>query len=1128
MSIRQTRGAILFLCAQYRAILLKGLALAAAATVICAPAQADDPDTILENLDPSKGSLKQQRPAVDHAVADKTVKLAAGTEFDTGDDITLTINISSADPNELYVQGTDGSVAGIVVGADKGTGALELNGSGRIGDIKGTGILSVNYTTKLDENVVNAGSIGSSQTRFGDLEIGAHGGTLNAGSIYADSISLGESATLSSSGSIDVSGRIDVAKDASLSSSGIELAGGRNSVLYAADGGSIGTASLSLSSGSSAYVKSGFDKRASVLAAGSLDFGSGSNASSLIVWSAGALYVGKSYDATGFSDVANGLVGNTAGLAKSLAVIDTAVDLGANGGILLDGNLATDLDPRLEADSGKVTLRNGASMFLSSSGATSAQSYIAANGGSASFAIDDTSTLYIRDSGAVGDITGSGSVFINSEVGNVSQNQDVVTGNINASEVVLTGKVKTGDITTPELNINPNTTLTSQNIKTTDIIVGNDQANVSINASSITTTGQFSVEGDNIAITAERLVAPDLTISGSAVFNSGSALVAGRIFTEGVKFNVSGNLELSGDLAVADGADVSAGKLVLNGHTLSVDPDWSVGPSVVYAGSLSGSDGVLDGSLVVGQNSAFYVGSTMTQAQFEQYAQSNLSSSGTGAIAYFDVPVTVGSGYGILVDSNATTASTATADKLSVGPNSVLVLNLSGAAGASAVTFESASAKVENNGTIEVTGKNLTAGSSVSLFSTSAPGGSVAVTASGTVKSASIYSLNYNSATGAYDVAISSDAASTLEQSGVSSESSQGIVDYLSGHTLDAGSLLGIALNADSYRSSGSTFGSEGTARLLGSFARMPVLGGSIQDARMVADVAHESVSDRLGFGTSTDTAKGMGVWVKPVYRHFKSEDLDAGMFSYGVNSSLGGATVGFDGIAGGVRLGVALNAGTINSHSTGDLAYTKGDFDYAGISAYAQYAAGAFEVMGDVFYSRLSGDVRQQTSIGELKGDSDLNVAGAEVKAKYDFKLSESFTLSPFAGIRYDRISADSINGKYGNERFKVKSMDVNLFEIPAGLLFSLSQASGAWQFEEKAQLFGEWRGGDNDVAIGSVISGATLEENAELDNRFGYGVRLGFDAVSGAGAIGAGYGYYGSSDTGSHNLYLKASYMF
>lgn len=154
--------------------------------------------------------------------------------------------------------------------------------------------------------------------------------------------------------------------------------------------------------------------------------------------------------------------------------------------------------------------------------------------------------------------------------------------------------------------------------------------------------------------------------------------------------------------------------------------------------------------------------------------------------------------------------------------------------------------------------------------------------------------------------------------------------------------------------------------------------------------------------------------------------------------------------------------------------------------------------------------------------------MAGAEVKAKYAFKLSESFTLSPFAGIRYDRISADSINGKYGDESFKVKSMDVNLFEIPAGLLFSLSQASGAWQFEENAQLFGEWRGGDNDVAIGSVISGAPLEENADLDNRFGYGVRLGFDATSGAVAIGAGYGYYGSSDTGSHNLYLKASYLF
>ena len=59
-------------------------------------------------------------------------------------------------------------------------------------------------------------------------------------------------------------------------------------------------------------------------------------------------------------------------------------------------------------------------------------------------------------------------------------------------------------------------------------------------------------------------------------------------------------------------------------------------------------------------------------------------------------------------------------------------------------------------------------------------------------------------------------------------------------------------------------------------------------------------------------------------------------------------------------------------------------------------------------------------------------------------------------------------------------------------------------------------------------MISGAAFEESADLDNRLGYGLRLGVDATNGALAFGAGYGYYGSSDTGSHSLYAKVSYLF
>ncbi|GEM_PF-3716429 len=563
MSIRQTRGAILFLCAQYRAILFKGFALAAASAALATQAIAAD-DTILENFDPSKGSLKEQRPAVDHAVADKAVALTAGTELETGDDITLTINLTGSDAGAPFITGADGSVAGVVVGEDKGTGVLELNGSGAIGKISGTGSLKANASTKLDSNTVSAQSIGSADSRFGDVSVGAHGGSLETDQAYVKSISLGESASLASQGAVSASARIDLAKDARLEASTLELAGGSSSVLYGADGAEIGASELKLSSGSSAYVKSSFDKRASVLVAGALGFGDGFEVASLIAGRNGAIYIGKSYDLLGFSDVSNSLIGDGADKAKSLAIIDTPVDLGATGGILLDGDLEAAVSPSTKAAAGTVTLRNGASIFLSSgSTASSSQSYIAAGGKAASYSLDDTSSLYIRDAGAIGDVTG-GSLFVNSEVSGTSSNMDVTMGSADAKELVLTGKLTAGNLAaSEEININSGSTLVARDITAKDLLVGNGGGkNVSVTADSITTTGLFTALDNGVNSISIDVKAGSITSSGQFKVEGQGARVES---TGNITFN---NIENAG---VSNGATLAAGNAIILNGTLKAD-----------------------------------------------------------------------------------------------------------------------------------------------------------------------------------------------------------------------------------------------------------------------------------------------------------------------------------------------------------------------------------------------------------------------------------------------------------------------------------------------------------------------------------------------------------------------------
>lgn len=1098
---------------------------------------AADTFEIPDNFDPTKGSFHDQYPNAVEASRNSTLNLVNGNSLETGDRVTFEITLSGGNEKTPFIKGVNGDPASVTL-SDSST--LLLNGSGSIGDISGGGSVifnSVQGTAGANDRV-NTGDLGSYNGFIGSLYIDEHGGTVTTGDLYSASLVLLDGSALNSGKVVlDATKKsdprtVDLSKDSSFTAQSLYLIGDSKRYIYAADGASFYSPFVLITGGSNVVSVSDFNNNTSVIASKNFLFENGSGKSSFISGQNSVLYLGLKDDLSGVKSLTSGLIGNDGSHARSIGYFENPITLWDLAGILIDGDITLDYDRiqggQISATSGEAVVRNQGALYLvSNDTATSATKYLMGyNGVSAPVRLDGSSRLYLGGAGSIGDVTGYGSVYVNRDTGVNSSNQDVVMGNVYAKKLYLGGKVQTGNIDIASggsLDMALGSSLASADITTEKIEIGSDKSNVSISADSLKLTDSLSVSGDHVSISADSLSVPTLTLSGdSNSIKVNNATLSGKIFNSQTSFTATGTLNFNGDIEVGEGADLDAGKLLLNGFDLRVDPDWSVNSSIVYTNSLSGAQGnELDGNLTVGQNSAFYLGTGFTNSKFNEYASSVVKQGSIGALAYFDTPVTVKSGYGILVDANGTVNSQATADTLSVAKNSAVVLRASDSGDTAAITFEAQNATVENNGIINVTGKSLIVGNTVRLFGNTSTNGSVNYLSSGGVIQGDGGLLTFTDTTtpGYYKIEMSQNATEILERYGLDEKTVESVIQYLKKHSLIRSVLIDAALNADSY-------GYGDPEILLGSLPRMNIASGLVQDSEMVGDLLYKSASER--FNDERTGLKRHGLWVKPVYRHLESEDLSAGILSYGINSSLTGISAGYDTDFEKGGAGIAISAGNVRSHSTGDFVYTRGDYNYTGASLYGLYRNGGFKLLADLSYAVLTGNMTMNSPFGTFGADGVSKIALAGLKAGYGYDLTAKLKLTPFVSARYEYIKTDDTNAISYDDAIHFDANELSYVKTPAGVELSYHARKGRWDLGLSASLEGYWRFGDRDLVEHTRISGVPFTSSVDLAPKFGYEGALSFSARRGEMFFDAGYGYSGSSKTKSHSLYLKAEYDF
>ena len=508
--------------------------------------------------------------------------------------------------------------------------------------------------------------------------------------------------------------------------------------------------------------------------------------------------------------------------------------------------------------------------------------------------------------------------------------------------------------------------------------------------------------------------------------------------------------------------------------TFYLDPSWQTGPSVGVFGDLNETGtnaGILEGKVVVGQNSAFYVGENFYEDAFAAYARANLSQDGVQAIAYLDKTITVGDSTGtgaqLIVDGSLTGVDAAGAipaipsdQAVYIAENSKLVLgnDAFGEDGQSAaITLSdqlSTNDDFTNEGVIEIAPDKVRNGTSYTLVQNDGSG----TVELGTVESANkLFGLNtdntggtvtyvYNK-DGVADAALAKTDASirNMINAYATNKDEPGVFDVNEEHG------VGFVSRAVSLGSAAEI------GKSLDSAAQFVTAGGVPQVSLMAQNAGVNAIETRLGFNGAVASTIGevqgtdATVWVTPLYSSSKSDSFDMGAQEGGVDADLFGVAVGSDFmVADALRLGVAFNVGSGESDSEGDLASTSNDFDFLGAGIYGGYEYGALAIMADLGYTMVSSDIDQSNAAGALSADIDSTVFSVGVQGKYTFDVS-GFDIAPHLGVRYTRVDVEdyTVSGVIDGD-----SIDQSLVTFPVGVTFSKDIAAGDWDVKPVLDL--------------------------------------------------------------------------
>ena len=768
-----------------------------------------------------------------------------------------------------------------------------------------------------------------------------------------------------------------------------------------------------------------------------------------------------------------------------------------------------------------------------------------------------TGTVNLHDAYAYGD----GNFLVATSDGKVAG----VNFSSAAGAIGLYGDGEIGDITAGTANHGKVLTegnVTAGNIGKSTAAIGE----VNVQGGSLTASSLYASELN--AYGSVRVMAEDPEDKTTAALTAASGeLDSGSLYAQGlITLGTTGAYEITGIgsrvesetglMVGANGIDVLGSSVIVAPYldfastsaVFYLDPAWDVGPAVSHFGQLTEATGAntLEGDVVVGQNSAFYVGDEMSETEFTAYAHSHLSKDGTTAIAYIDKPLTVGATTGtgaqLIVDgsvtgkgADGTALTTHNTDAVYIGENSRLVLGNAafGEDGKSAaITLTSDLAtniNFTNDGVIEIAPDKVSNGAVFTLVDNNATSGQTDL---GTVESANkLFGLNDNNngsvsyeynKDGAADAALSQTDASirNMINAYATNEDEPGEFDTARD---DGVGFVSRAVNLANASEIG---------RSLDSAAQFVTAGGVPQVSLMAQKASVNAIESRMGFNGAVASAIGevqgtdATVWVTPLYSSFESDSFDMGAQEGGVDADLFGIAVGADfKAAEALRLGVAFNVGSGDSDSEGDLASTSNDFDFLGAGIYGGYEYGALAIMADLGYTMVSSDIDQSNAAGALSADIDSTVFSVGVQGRYVFDVS-GFDIAPHLGVRYTRVDIEdyTVSGVLDGD-----SIDQSLVTFPVGVTFSKDIIAGDWDVKPVLDLSVIPAAGDTDVDVDSTfINMGDVSVNSEIVDSVSFGGKLGIEAEYGSFGLGLSYQYLGSSNVDSHNVMGNVRYSF
>ncbi|WIM82443.1 autotransporter domain-containing protein [Gallibacterium anatis] len=713
-----------------------------------------------------------------------------------------------------------------------------------------------------------------------------------------------------------------------------------------------------------------------------------------------------------------------------------------------------------------------------------------------------------------------------SKVVSINQNNEVTLGGTEGGEVLLVNNQ-------PDPNLN---VVVGSSDKDAGILnLGNDQvtaatqlaltANMIVkNHSQLNTRGTTTINGD-VSLADSTLDTHD----GTLTLSSGKTL------------EVKGNSSLTGminadKLAAASASDVvnigtssKAGKVSIKqvdlaGATLFLDPQWQSGQTIADGTSFA-TNSLNNTKVVVGNNSVFVYGTDAATA-YNAFNSSGLSW-GNGAIlsaAYLAGSLDLANN-SLVVNSLANASSGVSYGALSIGKNALLMVDGSKVSGSQAAALTNvvtanvgADAKLYLDNVSDGETYNIMSGTDVETNNSWYVAANA--DANGNVLTyQSLYKLMgaANNSANRFGLTAKLQSASTVY--GPNSLLIQNVVNNtLSNHS-------GTSAKAFFDKAMNSLVNTTLPAQIdaFNSAAAMSSLGNVTYGAYKSAGLMNETLTNHLS--TIEDTEYSKNVWVR--YIHTK-DDISGlnGVVRENGDARHHGLVLGLDLYReAGNAVGLAFTH--INSkYKNSTLATeTTNKAKYFGFSAYGRANIAGLAVLADASYVKGDNELTQYNSGYRLTGTQDTAVISVGTTVEKIWKVADSHTLTPYAGVRY--LNLDS--GNYTNSVGLSYSQDKqNLFVLPVGVRYQATLTSGEWKVNPSLDLGYAWN-------IGNRQAKQTVRY-ANVADSFTYNVvdkgnfvgKVGIEAQRGNFVYSLGYEHQKGSSVKSNRYMANVSYQF